>query len=325
MISRLATVILTLVLLITTSIAQSVRSVDKPTVDRWMIQLSNWGRWGKDDQRGTLNLITAERSRKALALAREGVAVSLSHPYLEQKAEDAGSPFGHDMVVMQEGSPFVLDRFTVLFHGFAHSHMDSLCHMSHEGKMFNGFPRTDVTEAGCSKLAIMDIAGQGVITRGVMIDIARLKGVPYLEPGTPIYIEDIEAWEKKAKVKVGVGDVVLIRNGRWARRAKLGPWDTSRIAAGVHASVMPWLRARDVAILGGDNTNDVLPSQVDGIGMPVHLLTLVAMGMPLFDNLDLDALAEAAAKRNRWEFLFIAAPLTVTHSTGSPLNPLAVF
>jgi kynurenine formamidase len=304
--------------------SRSDREVTKATVDRWMTELSNWGRWGKEDQRGTLNLVTRERSRRALTLAKDGVSVSLSHPYIEQKADDATSPFGHEMQGVDTGGPFVSDRFTISYHGFAHSHMDSLCHMSHEGKMYNGFPRTEVTSDGCAKLAITNFA-QGIVARGVLMDIARLKGVKYLEPGTPIYVEDLEAWEKQAKIKVGPGDIVFVRNGRWARRAASGPWQASRQAAGLHASVAPWLKFREVAMLGSDNISDVLPSGVEGVSMPIHQVALVALGMPLFDNLDLEAVADEAARRSRWEFLLVAAPLAVSTATGSPLNPLAIF
>jgi kynurenine formamidase len=322
--TRIASGSVLVLLLAGVSASQSRYTVDKATVDRWMTELSNWGRWGKDDQRGTLNLLTSERRKRALALPKDGVSVSLSHPYIEQKAEDATSPFGHEMLGVDAGGPFVSDRFTVAYHGYAHSHMDSLCHMSHEGKMYNGFPRSEVTAEGCAKLAITNFA-QGIVARGVLMDIARLKGVPYLEPGTAISVEDLEAWEKQAKVKVGAGDIVFVRNGRWARRAAAGPWQTSRQAAGLHASVVPWLKSRDVAMIGSDNTNDVIPSQVEGVTMPIHQLTLVALGMPLFDNLDLEAVAAEAAKRGRWEFLLTAAPLTASNATGSPLNPLAIF
>lgn len=304
--------------------AQSGRTVTKEVVDRWMTELSNWGRWGKDDQRGTLNLVTPGRRRKALALAKEGAAVSLSHPYLEQRAEDATSPFGHEILGLEPAGPFVSDRFTIAYHGYAHSHMDALCHMSHEGRMYNGVPRSEVTAAGCARLAIANFSS-GIVARGVLIDIARLKGVEYLEPGTPIFVEDLEAWEKQARIKVGPGDIVLVRSGRWARRAAVGPWQTSRQAAGLHVSVVPWLKARDVAMIGSDNTNDVMPSGVNGVFLPVHQLTLVALGMPLFDNLDLEAVAVEASKRRRWEFLLTAAPLVVADATGSPLNPLAIF
>ena len=157
------------------------------------------------------------------------------------------------------------------------------------------------------------------------MDIARLKGVPYLEPGTPIYIEDLEAWEEQAGIRVESGDIVFVRSGRWARRDAHGPWATGEEAAGLHASVIPWLRERGIAMLGSDDTNDVRPSGIEGATQPVHQLTLVAMGMPLFDNLDLESVAEEAGRQNRWEFMLVAAPLAVEGGTGSPLNPLAIF
>jgi kynurenine formamidase len=298
-------------------------SVTKADVDRWMTELSNWGRWGKDDQKGTINLLTPDRRKKALAAAREGVSVSLSHTYIEEREADATSPFGRQMLPIGTGD-FVSDRFTVSFHGYAHSHMDSLCHMSHDGRMYNGFARTEVTEAGCAKLAISNFK-QGIVARGVLLDIARLKGVKYLDAGAPIYAEDLEAAERNQHVKVGPGDVLLIRNGRWARRAELGAWNTAQRGAGLHGSVLPWLKARDIAVLGSDTVNDVLPSQVDGVVEPIHQVVIIAMGTPLFDNLDLEAVADEAAKRGRWEFLLTGSPLAVETGTGSPLNPLAIF
>ncbi len=157
------------------------------------------------------------------------------------------------------------------------------------------------------------------------MDMARLKGVAYLEPGTAIRVEDLEAWEREAGIRVSSGDIVFVRAGRWARRAEYGPWETGRHAAGLHASVAPWLRERGIAMLGSDYTNDALPSGVDGVTQPIHQLTIVAMGMPLFDNLDLEAVATEATRQNRWEFMLVAAPLAVEGGTGSPLNPLAIF
>ena len=303
--------------------AQSDHLVTKTMVDRWMTDLSNWGRWGKDDERGTVNLLTPERRKKALGAAKEGVSVSLSHNYIEERAADATSPFGREMLGL-DTPPFVSDRYTIAYHGYAHSHMDSLCHDSLDGRLYNGFPRSTVTKDGCEKLGITNFK-QGIVARGLLMDIARLKNVPYLEPGTPIYVEDLEAWETQAKIKVGPGDIMFVRAGRWARRAEKGPWATGRDAAGLHASVVPWLKARDVAMIGSDYTNDVLPSRVEGVTQPIHQLVLVAMGMPIFDNLDLEAVAAEAARRGRWEFLLTTAPLAVEHGTGSPLNPLAIF
>ncbi|MDP6580179.1 MAG: cyclase family protein [Vicinamibacterales bacterium] len=306
-------------------LAQTSHDVTQAMVEGWMTELSNWGRWGDDDQLGALNLITPDKRKQAAALVREGISVSMSHNYLTERAADATSPFEHEMTGVGRGGAFVGDRFSIAYHGYAHSHMDSLCHMAHEGVMYNGFTRAnDVSDAGCGKLAILD-AKQGIMTKGVLMDIARLKGVDYLEPGTPIYVEDLEVWERQAGVRVEPGDILLVRAGRWARRAEVGPWATGREAAGLHASVGPWLKERDVAMIGSDYTNDALPSGVDGVSQPIHQLVLVAMGVRIFDNLDLEAVAEEAARQNRWEFMLTAAPLAVTGGTGSPLNPIATF
>ena len=301
------------------------REVTRETVARWAEELSNEGRWGADDELGTLNLITPEHRVRAARLVSEGVSVSLSHDYLKERAEDATSPWEHELL----GSPqagFLSDRYSIAYHGFAHSHMDALCHNSVEGVMYNGFSRetVDTAGAGCVRLGITNVK-QGVVTRGILMDIARLKGVEYLEPGTPIYVEDLEAWERQAGVRVGPGDVLLVRAGRWARRAEEGAWATGRLAAGLHASVAPWLHERGVAMLGSDYTNDALPSGIEGVAMPIHQLTLVSMGMWLFDNLDLEAVAETAAEQERWEFMLVAAPLAVPGGTGAPLNPVAIF
>jgi kynurenine formamidase len=304
---------------------QEPSEVTAATIDRWMTELSNAGRWGPDDERGTLNLITPEITVSAARLVREGLSISLSHDYLKEAAADATSPFGHEILGAGGGGAFVSDRFNVVFHGYAHSHLDALCHMSNQGLSYNGFERSEISaEQGCPALAVTTMKS-GIATRGVLVDVARLKGVEYLEPGTPIYPADLEAWEALAGLRIGPGDAVFVRSGRWARRAEEGPWATGRLAAGLHASVVPWLRERGVAILGSDYTNDVLPSGVEGVAMPIHQLTLVAMGMPLFDNLDLEALAAAAGERERWEFFLVAAPLAVPGGTGSPLNPLAIF
>jgi hypothetical protein len=148
--------------------------------------------------------------------------------------------------------------------------------------------------------------------------------VDWLEPGTPIYPEDLEGWEKKAGIKVRSGDVMIVRTGRWARRDKLGPWPVTQLA-GLHMSCAPWMHARDVAILGGDDAQDVLPSQVAGVSQPIHALCIVAMGMPIFDNLDLELVGAEAAKRKRWDFLVTASPAAVPGATGSVLNPIATF
>jgi kynurenine formamidase len=191
------------------------------------------------------------------------------------------------------------------------------------GRCTTASRKTDVTDAGAEELPITNYKN-GIFTRGVLFDIPRLKGKHWLEPGEAIYSKDLEAWLKKTGVRLEVGDVVFIRTGRWARRAAKGPWNTSRVA-GLYASCALWLKKHDVAMVGSDSDTDVMPSGIEGVVQPMHQLLLVAMGTPIFDNCDLEALGDAAAKRNRWIFLVSAAPIPVNGGTGSPLNPIATF
>ena len=174
------------------------------------------------------------------------------------------------------------------------------------------------------KLGI-DQLKNGIATRGILLDIPRLKGVPYLEPGMPVFVEDLEAWEKKAGLKVGAGDAIFLYTGRFLRREKEGPWDVARLAAGFHASVAPWIKARGVAFVGSDAVTDVRPNLVEGVQDPFHLLMLPALGVAIFDSLDLEAVAQTAARLNRWEFFLAVSPLAVSAGTGSPVNPMAIF
>ena len=299
-------------------------------IERMMEELSNWGRWGPDDQLGAANLITPAKRLEAIATVREGITVSLEHRLLTEEAPDVPLPFQRRMLGVPDPTAEpeffggVSDNYAISYHGYSHSHIDSLCHILYKGKMYNGVAQDTITEAGCATNSIANLQG-GIVTRGVLLDIPRLKGVDYLDPGTPIYQEDLEAFEEMAGVVVRPGDALFVRTGRWARRAALGPWDLSEAAAGLHASTMPWIKARDVAFLGSDGVSDVLPSQIEDVRLPVHQLTIVAMGVDLFDNQDLEAVAETAARLNRWEFMLIAAPLAVETGTGSPVNVLAIF
>jgi len=298
----------------------------RPTVsaeeyERWKKELSNWGRWGKDDQIGAMNLITPAKRKQAAALVKEGFSVSLAGDADTVQAVDNPNPYEHTMLAIGN------DRLAVRYHGIAHSHIDSLAHINVNGVFYNGYTpdQETVMKQGHAKNSIHNLKN-GIFTRGILMDIPRLKGVPYLEPGTPIYVEDLEAWEKKAGVKVGPGDALFVRVGVWARRKALGPWLRGRSeggrSAGLDPSVIPWLKQRDIALLGSDHPQYVSPSNLPGA---VHDFALIYLGVHLFDNLDLEALADAAAARNRWEFLLTAAPLPIRGGTGSPLNPIGTF
>ncbi len=283
-------------------------------------QVKNWGRWGPDDQLGSVNLVTPAKRKQAVALVKTGDTVSLAHTLLTEKADDNASPLEHTML---RGNN--MDRYAISYHGYAHSHIDALCHILYKDQTYNGYARADVnTDKGCTKLGIQNLKG-GIVTRGVLIDIPRLRNVPYLEPGTAVYVEDLEAWEKKAGVKIASGDAVLLRTGRWLRREKLGPWNVSQSAAGFHASVAPWIKARGVSLLGSDAVEDVQPSMVEGVAQPIHAIMITALGINLLDNQDLEALGETAARLNRWEFMLTINPMPVAGGTGFPLNAIAMF
>jgi len=300
-------------------------AVSKAQYDQWKTELSNWGRWGKDDEIGALNLITPAKRRQAASLVKDGITVSLAGDVNTAKAEDNFAPYEH--VITQAAATGAADRLAVSYHGYAHTHIDGFAHRFFDGKMWNGFSWEEVSKEGGAKKNSIYNLHNGIFTRGVLMDIARLKGVEYLEPGTRIYVSDLEAWEKRAGVKVAEGDAVFIRTGRWARRAKLGPWNAATNAAGLDASVIPWLKQRGVALLGSESAQDASPQPAGAEigGLPVHDFALIMLGIHLFDNTNLEAVGQAAAQRKRWDFLLTAAPLPVRGGTGSPLNPIAVF
>ena len=311
------------------STQEPARLVTLQMLDDWATELSNWGRWGPADQRGTLNLITPEKTRQATRLVREGVTVTLQHVPFKKSGSDTGA-FGenyHRMVRIDPKTGEVgaaIDWIGLSLHDGLNSHLDALCHYAgRDGRIYNGYPQ-NLTAAGCQDLAV-DRMGPAYITRGVLVDMPLMKGVEWLEPSTPIYVEDLEAWEQFAGIEIGSGDALLIRGGRWAKRAAEGPWAYGRGGAGVHASVLPWLRARDVAIIISDAVNDVQPSGVEGIGRPVHTLTQVNLGLPIVDNAYLEDAAEVAQRLQRWEFMFNLHIMAIQGGTASPFNANATF
>jgi kynurenine formamidase len=289
--------------------------------DRWMDELSNWGRWGDDDELGAANLMTESKRREAATLVRTGTTVSLAHDMITEEAADASEPYVLQMTVNPEGQNSG-DRVDVNFHGVTFSHLDALCHVFYKDRVYNGFDFAEVvTEDGCSTMGTTAMK-DGLVTRAVLLDMPRLKGVPYLDPGTKVYREDIEAWEQQAGVRLGAGDALLLRTGRWARRAEGGP---TRVMSGWDASVIPFLAERDIALLGAESFHEA-PGSVPGLSVnPIHRFAIVARGMNLLDNLDLDAVAETAASLDRWEFMLVVAPLRIPGGTGSPVNPIAIF
>jgi kynurenine formamidase len=311
----------------TTSVAQRDGQTRQPVtgeqLSTWTKQLSNWGRWGKDDQKGTLNLITPQKRKQAIALVKEGVAVSLAHTLDRGQFPDNPRPIGQEMTLDAGGH--AMDLYSIWYHGSTITHIDALCHYSYEGVLYNGMSKSKITpESGCGLLGIEN-QKEGIITRAVLVDIPLMKNVPYLEPGETITPADLDAWEKFANVKIGAGDAVFVRTGRWARRLAKGPWNVAISTAGFHVSVMPWFKQRDIALLGNDAVQDAQPSGVEGFGRPIHLLAIYTLGLPLVDVMDLEQAAAECAKRKRWEFMVTLSAVPVPGGTGFPVNPIAVF
>ena len=303
------------------------------TLAGWEQELSNWGRWGPDDQRGTLNLITAAKTKQAASLVLSGESVTLQHfVTTEPPAIDSAAfgPTDHWMSRIDPvtGEPsFALDEIQFSLHDGMLSHLDALCHyrteIDGEYIIFNGYPQ-NLTATGCEDLAI-DRMGTSYVTRGILVDMPLLRGVEWLDPSTPIYVEDLLAWEEFAGVTISSGDALFVRTGRWAMRDAEGPWQYGQAGAGLHASVLPFLRERDVAILIGDAVNDVQPSGVAGINRPIHQLTQVNLGLPIVDNGYMKDVAETAARLQRWEFMTSIQINPIKGGTASPFNALATF
>jgi kynurenine formamidase len=296
---------------------------------RWRSEMKNWGRWGPSDERGASNLITPAKIQSAARLVKSGIAVSLAHAVPQKVEADvpAASVFHRTTNVVSD--TITVDNYQVSYHGLAVAHMDAFCHFVSDGRMYNGYPSKEniTTEAGCGKEDVMAWS-DGVVTRAVLYDMPQLKGVQWLEPGTPVTRADLEAWEKKAGVKVGPGDVLMLYVGRWKRRAAQGPWAGQ--VAGFFADTIPFIKQRDVAFVGHDFNIDWAPrpgwGQAEGVpAMPIHTAMLNWLGVGIVENLDLETAVATARRLNRYEFMLTFAPLPVEGGTGSPINPVAVF
>ena len=290
----------------------------------------NWDRWGPRAEQGALNHLTPERVVAATGLVRRGITVSLSQPLNTERSIENPSPADHRMTMMPDvdigsGSVrFAKDYIGADYHNEGHSHIDAFSHVVFDGLLYGGHPDASLTAAGAEYGAI-DILEDGLVGRGVLLDIPRLLGVRWLEPGEHVFPADLEAAEREQGVTVGPGDILLVRTGHARRLAELPPWDTAKAKSGMHPTIASFLAERSIAALGSDGNNDTAPSTTEGIDFPIHVLALNAMGVHLFDYLQFEDLVPQCESERRWEFLFVAGPLRIVGGTGSPLNPIAIF
>jgi kynurenine formamidase len=314
-----------------TEVGRMAREVpSEETVTGWLESLRNWGKWGAEDELGTLNYITAEKRRAAAGLVREGEAVSCASRIIYDIEADTLQPVRQFMLssgdaANPDGMGASSDLFQIAPHGYTITHMDALAHIFWRGEMYNGRKASQVTtRAGASAMSI-EAAGQGVVTRGVLLDIPKLMDKPWLEPGEAVFPEDLEAAERAAGVRVESGDALLVRTGNLKRRATVGPGPISQGYPGLQAACLPWLHERQVALLACDCANDVSPSGYKKFGLPIHAVGLVSMGLYVIDHTYHEDLAAACERYNRWEFQFVVAPLKLKNGTGCPVNPIAIF
>ena len=287
--------------------------VTREQYDTWMTELSNWGRWGDDDQVGALNLITAAKRVDAARLVETGRVVSMARSMTVERLENPDQASANRLPVLVGSVRSVFDmdteggyfweRYEIEYHGGAVSHLDALCHVAYNGKVYNGRNFEDVasTEDGCTEMGIVNLQ-DGLVTRGILIDM----------PGQAVRRQDIEAWEAETGITISAGDALFLRTGR----------DVGQ-TGGYHPSLLPFFKERDIALLGADVPQE--GGVVEGVPVPVHFFALVSLGVHLFDNLGLEDLAQTANELNRWEFMFMASPHVVPNGAGSAINPLAVF
>jgi kynurenine formamidase len=290
----------------------------------------NWGRWGQDDEVGALNLITPEKRIAAAKLVRSGRSVSLSRDFPTTPAPDNAYPAQHWMRIVPRGAGgFAADYYGIFYHGVASTHLDALCHTWDEHGMWNGRdPGREITFDG-AKFGAVDKWSHGIITRGVLLDVPRYRGEPYVRQGQPVHGWELEEVAKAQGVTLAAGDALVVYSGReaWQAANSGRPYGAPFTAStferlGLHVSCLPFIRDHDVAVLVWDMM-DLVPIGYD-IPWAVHG-AIFAYGVALLDNALLQPLAAACVAEGRYEFMLVIAPLKVVGGTGSPVNPLALF
>ncbi|MBI2969886.1 MAG: cyclase family protein [Gammaproteobacteria bacterium] len=293
-------------------------------LDALFDEVSNAGRWGNDDEFGTLNYITAAKRVAAASLVRTGRALSLARDLDTRQSANNPSPVRHTMGYQSHYPIGAVDALCLDTHGFALTHLDAVAHVYRGEDVYNGRKAPEVAlPAG---LAFGDMLAQkdGIFTRGVLLDIAAVRSVPWLAPDDAVYAADLDAAEKRQGIRVDTGDCIFVYTGLQKREAAEGPEDLGR-RVGIMPDAICWMHRRQIAVYSGDCV-DALPNPYGPrYAIYFHAIALAAMGLILLDIPALEPLVEACAKEKRSDFLVTMAPLRIRGGTGSPVNPIAVF
>jgi kynurenine formamidase len=317
-------------------VAARVEQVSVQEFEEIFESVKNWGKWGPDDEFGTLNYVTPEKVSTAASVVSSGRRVSMAIPINTVAGPDNPQPAvhflsqGHDVPVDGSKVRFALDFMGIACHGDCHTHVDALCHISYDGLTYNGRQAIEVVKSTGPTGLDITAASTGVVGRGILLDIPRLRNVPWLEPGEAVTAAELQACEELEGVRIDEGDILVLRTGHHRRRLELGPWDNSppprgEGKAGLHVDAVRWMHERRIAAFLPDGDGETVPSVVDGITYPIHPLQIVAMGMLVSDSLQFEDLVAACEEERRYEFMVVGLPLRLPGGTGSPWNPIAIF
>ncbi len=313
---------------------------DEESLRRVALAVRNWGRWGPDDELGTLNHITPAAIAAACRLATAGKVFALGIP-LGREGPQSGTRqrFNPIHAMFRDGGDAPKTREDVLAaQGWGGSddwivmplqcatQWDSLAHIFYEGKMWNGYDASLVGSNGAAKNSIEKTKSR-LAGRGVLLDVAREKGVRALEPGYAITVDDLEATAAAQKVEITRGDILLIRTGHMSRYLDRNDWRHFDLDPfpGVSLATAPWLHAKEVAAIASDNyAVEVRPSELPAFRNPFHVVAIPNMGLTLGEIFYLEELAADCAADGRWAFLLVAPPLPVVRAVGTPINPYAI-
>jgi kynurenine formamidase len=284
---------------------------------------SNAGRWGPDDEAGTLNYVTCDKRLEALALVRKGESISIGRDLVVRGSAQSPPSATHALMYAGHEPSAALEMLTLVPHGFEMTHLDAVAHSYFEGRIYNGRRAAQVVSADGIAFGSIMAAADGIVTRGVLLDVAATRGVNYLDANDGIAVVDLEAAEELAGTRVGRGDAIFVRSGQALRERSEGPIrDGPR--EGVLAEVVSWLHEREVAVYSGDCI-ERMPSGYERVPMPLHQVGMVAMGLAILDCADCERLAEVCRSFARYVFCVVIAPLRTPGGSGSAVNPIALF
>jgi kynurenine formamidase len=317
---------------------------DIGTVREYISKHSNWRRWGEHDERGTLNHVTSKDITYAASLVKKGRSISMALPFDENGPQKGTyNRFNPIHLMTRDGADVVANTSVRDFYGGVDRYFrgtddivilplqsgtqwDSLAHVVFENKIYNGYDADQVSSKGALRNGVCNAAG-GMVGRGVLLDIPRSTGVPWLEPGTAIGADDLDRAASQQGVEIRKGDFVFVRTGAIAQARAAGAWGdyAGGPAPGLGLKSIDWVAGHELAAIATDTWGmEVLPNETADVFQPLHIVFIVHLGLWVGEIWDLEPLATDCAEDGVYDFLFCGPPLPFTYAVGSPVNPMAI-